>query len=110
MLFANETFDLDLNADLVVLSCCESGIGKFVKGEGMMAMTRGFFYSGARNVLFSLWKVYDRQTSDLMLNFYQNVLRGKTYSSALRRSKLRMIADRLTAFPSKWSGFILVGN
>ena len=110
VLYGAETYNLDLNIDLLVLSSCESGIGKLVKGEGIMAMTRGFFYSGATNIIFSLWKVYDRQTSDLMREFYRYVLTGETFSSSLRKAKLTMIADRRTAFPSKWSGFILVGN
>ncbi|HTY09737.1 MAG TPA: CHAT domain-containing tetratricopeptide repeat protein [Bacteroidota bacterium] len=110
VLYASETYNLNLKADLVVLSSCESGLGKLVKGEGMMAMTRGFFYSGARNVIFSLWKVYDRPTNKLMRDFYNHVLDGETFTSALRKSKLRLIADRTTAFPTKWSGFILVGD
>jgi CHAT domain-containing protein len=110
VLYGGETYNLDLDVDLLVLSSCESGIGKLIKGEGIMAMTRGFFYSGATNIIFSLWKVYDRQTSDLMREFYRNVLAGETLSSSLRQAKLKMIADRTSAFPSKWSGFILVGN
>lgn len=110
VLYGGETYNLNLNVDLLVLSSCESGIGKLMKGEGIMAMTRGFFYSGATNIIFSLWKVYDRQTSDLMREFYRNVLAGETFSSSLRKSKLTMIADQRTAFPSKWSGFILMGN
>jgi Uncharacterized protein conserved in bacteria len=110
VLFGSEMYNLNLNADLLVLSSCESGIGKIVKGEGMIAMTRGFFYSGVRNIIFSLWKVYDKQTNQLMVEFYRHVLEGETFSSALRKSKLKLIADRSTAFPSKWSGFILVGK
>jgi CHAT domain-containing protein len=110
VLYGGETYNLNLNVDLLVLSSCESGIGKLMKGEGIMAMTRGFFYSGATNIIFSLWKVYDRQTSDLMREFYRNVLAGETLSSSLRKAKLTLIADQKTAFPSKWGGFILVGN
>ena len=110
VLYASEMYNLTLNADLLVLSSCESGLGKLVKGEGVMAITRGFFYSGANNIIFSLWKVYDRQTNELMTEFYLHVLKGETFSSALRKSKLQLIADRSTAFPSKWSGFILMGE
>jgi CHAT domain-containing protein len=110
VLYASEMYNLSLNADLLVLSSCQSGLGKYVKGEGIIAMTRGFFYSGAHNIIFSLWKVYDKQTNELMTEFYDHVLEGETFSSALRKSKLRLIADRSTAFPSKWSGFILVGK
>ncbi len=110
VLFAGETYDLDLKADLITLSCCDCGRGKYVKGEGMMAMTRGFFYSGARNVMFSLWKVYDRQANDIMLDFYREVLKGRTFSSALREAKLNMIDKRETAFPLNWGGFVLMGR
>jgi CHAT domain-containing protein len=110
VLYASEMYNLSLNADLLVLSSCQSGLGKYVKGEGIIAMTRGFFYSGAHNIIFSLWKVYDKQTNELMTEFYDHVLEGETFSSALRKSKLRLISDRSTAFPSKWSGFILVGK
>ena len=103
-------YNLNLKADLLVLSSCQSGLGKYVKGEGVIAMTRGFFYSGVHNIIFSLWKVYDNQTNELMTNFYKQVLEGETFSSALRKSKLQMIADPSTAFPSKWSGFVLVGK
>jgi len=110
ILYASEMYNLTLNADLLVLSSCESGLGKLVKGEGVMAITRGFFYSGAHNIIFSLWKVYDKQTNELMTEFYSKVLEGETFASALRKAKLRLISDRSTAFPSKWSGFILVGE
>jgi CHAT domain-containing protein len=110
VLYASEMYNLSLKADLLVLSSCQSGLGKYVKGEGVIAMTRGFFYSGVHNIIFSLWKVYDKQTNELMIDFYNHVLEGETFSSALRKSKLQMIADQSTAFPSKWSGFILVGK
>ncbi len=110
VLYASETYNLSLKADLLVLSSCQSGLGKYVKGEGIIAMTRGFFYSGARNIIFSLWKVYDKQTNELMTEFYDHLLEGQTFSSALQKAKLQLIADRSTAFPSNWSGFILAGK
>jgi CHAT domain-containing protein len=109
-LYSNEIYNLDLKADLVVLSSCESGIGKLVKGEGMMALTRGFLYAGADNIITSLWKVYDKSTSILMKNFYKYVLEGESYSSALRKAKLEMISDPRTASPVNWSGFVLIGR
>ncbi len=110
ILYANEMYNLDLDADLIVLSSCESGIGKLVKGEGLMSMTRGFLYSGKKNIIVSLWKVYDKQTSLLMINFYKNILAGHTFSSALREAKLNMIEKSETAFPKMWSGFVLIGH
>lgn len=116
ILYAGETFNLNLNADLIVLSSCESGLGRLVKGEGLLALTRGFLYSGARNVVVSLWKVYDKHTRDLMVALYRNILSsgesvsGRSYAQSLRKAKLKMIADPATAFPKKWSGFVLVGR
>jgi len=110
ILYSNETYNLDLNADLVVLSSCESGIGKLVRGEGLMALTRGFLYSGASNIVVSLWKVSDKHTSQLMVEFYKNILAEKSYARSLREAKLKMIKSAGTAFPKSWSSFILIGE
>jgi len=110
ILYAAETYNLNLNADLLALSSCESGVGKLVRGEGLLSLTRGFIYSGARNLLVSLWKVSDKNTRELMLDFYSNVLDGKSYSCALRQAKLHMIRNSGTSFPKLWSGFILIGE
>jgi CHAT domain-containing protein len=101
---------LNLDADLVVLSSCESGVGKLVKGEGLVALTRGFFYSGARNIVFSLWKVPDKHTSDLMTAFYACLLSGQDFSTAMRNAKLKMLSNPLSAFPAKWTGFVLLSS
>lgn len=110
VLFENELYGLNLEADLVVLSSCESGIGKIVRGEGPMALTRGFLFSGADNVVISLWKVLDKNTSRFMVSFYKNILDGQSYSASLRSAKLDMIDDAATAFPSNWAGFVLIGR
>jgi CHAT domain-containing protein len=81
-----------------------------VKGEGMIALNRGFLYSGVRNTIFSLWKVEDKTTSRLMIELYRNILAGKTFAAALKRAKLKLIQNPFTAFPKYWSGFILVGE
>jgi CHAT domain-containing protein len=110
ILYLNEAFALDLKAKLVVLSSCESGVGTLVQGEGMMALTRGLFYAGAKNIIFSLWKVPDKQTYLLMDEFYKQMLSGKSYASSLREAKLKLITSKESAFPSKWSGFVLMGE
>lgn len=107
ILYAGETYTLRLNANLLVLGVCESGLGKYARGEGVMALTRAFACAGARNIAYSLWKVYDRHAADLMQRFYARILRGERYSSALRDAKLEMIADKSTAFPLAWAGFVL---
>ena len=109
VLYASETYNLDLNADLVVLSSCESGLGKVLRGEGMMALTRGFLYSGTSNIIFSLWKISDKHTSELMIDFYKQIISGKNYSHSLRQAKLEMIKNQLTARPRSWAGFLMIG-
>ena len=110
ILYADETYNLDLNADLVVLSSCESGLGKLIKGEGMMALTRGLLYAGASNIIYSLWKIPDKQTSELMIDFYKQMLSGKSYSESLRKAKLKLISDPISARPRSWASFLLIGK
>jgi CHAT domain-containing protein len=110
VLYASEVYNLRLNADLVVLSSCESGVGKSVAGEGILAMSRAFVYAGARNIAYSLWKVSDRQTRELMQKFYERVLRGESYVHALSGSKREMLKRRSTANPFSWAGFVLMSE
>jgi CHAT domain-containing protein len=110
VLFSAETYNLDLNADLLVLSACQTGAGQIVKGEGLMALTRGFLYSGARNIVASLWKVYDQHTSLLMVEMYRQIAAGQSYSAALREAKLKMITNPETAGPQSWASFVLIGR
>ena len=110
ILYTGETYNLDLHADLIVLSSCESGLGKLIRGEGLQALSRGFLYAGTPNVLFSLWKALDKPTKDLMVQFYAIVLEGNAYAEALQQAKLNLINDPRTAFPHFWSGFVMVGR
>ncbi len=110
ILHTAEMYNLDLNANLVVLSACETGIGKLRTGEGMMAMTRGFIYAGVPNTIFSLWKVSDIHTHQLMITLYNEILNGNSYSKSLRNAKISMIKNESTAFPGLWSGFLLSGQ
>lgn len=110
ILYSGETYNVNLNADLVVLSSCESGLGKLFKGEGMMALTRGFLYSGTSNIVFSLWKIPDKHTSELMVEFYRQMISGKTYSESLRQAKLKLISNEITARPRSWAGFLMIGT
>uniref|UniRef100_A0A832G8E9 CHAT domain-containing protein n=1 Tax=Ignavibacterium album TaxID=591197 RepID=A0A832G8E9_9BACT len=109
ILYSAETYNLDLSADLVVLSSCESGLGKLFKGEGMIALTRGFLYSGVSNIIFSLWKIPDKHTSELMVEFYRQMISGKSYAESLQQAKLKLISNSLTARPRSWAGFLLIG-
>lgn len=109
LLYYREINNLNLNADLVVLSACETGLGKLVQGEGLIAITRGFITSGVPNIIYSLWNVYDKSTSVLMTNFYKEVLFGESYSRSLRETKLNMIENLNTSYPKIWSSFVLFG-
>jgi CHAT domain-containing protein/Tfp pilus assembly protein PilF len=105
-----EIFHLKLNADLVVLSACETGLGKQVKGEGLVGLTHAFFYAGTPSILVSLWKVQDRSTADLMVNLYQQLDMDKDKAEALRMAKLQLIQQKRYAHPYYWAPFVLTGE
>ncbi len=111
VLHLSEIYNLNLNADLVVLSACETGLGQVVKGEGIIGLTRGFLYAGASNLLVSLWQVSDATTADLMVDFYDKMLEGMSKPEALREAKLQMIRRHPEyAKPYYWAPFVLVGR
>ncbi len=97
-----------MNADLVVLSSCESGIGELHKGEGMMAVNRGFLESGAKNVISTLFKVNDRASSELTQLLFKHILEGDSFTIALQKAKLELL-KREGMSPKMWSGFVLFG-
>ncbi len=107
-----ELHHMDLNADLVVLSACETGIGELKKGEGIMSLARGFIHAGSSSVVTSLWKVEDEASRLLMEYFYANIADGYAKDEALRQAKLQFIeeSDDLTIHPFFWAGFILIGD
>jgi len=105
-----EVFNLKLNADLVVLSACDTGLGKEIKGEGLIGLTRAFLYAGTPSVMVSLWSVQDRSTADLMVRFYQQLDRRKDKAAALRQAKLDLIQTKRYAHPYYWAPFILIGD
>jgi len=106
-----EVFDLDLRADLVVLSGCSTGLGKLRHGEGLIGMSRAFLYAGANNVLVSLWPVKDESTAQLMTSFYANLKKGMTKTRALQQAKMELIHARdWRSNPFYWGAFILRGD
>jgi CHAT domain-containing protein/Tfp pilus assembly protein PilF len=106
-----ETYNLHLNADLVVLSACDTGRGRIARGEGIIGFTRGFLYAGARTLLVSLWPVSDTAASDLVVDFYRELLGGREKARALREAKLHAM-DRNPEYakPYYWSSLVLVGQ
>ncbi len=108
----DEVFNLRLGGPLVMLSACETGLGKEKRGEGVMGLTRAFMYAGAPTVGVSLWSVADRSTAELMTDFYKRLLsaNGPASTSALREAQLSMIAGKKYSAPFFWAPFVLVGD
>jgi CHAT domain-containing protein len=107
----HEIYNLELNADLVVLSACQTGLGKEVKGEGLVGLTRGFMYAGAARVAASLWKVDDAATAELMASFYHFMLKEKmTPSAALRAAQIKLLKEKRWRSPYFWASFVIQGE
>jgi CHAT domain-containing protein len=111
ILRASEIFNLNLNADLVTLSACRTGLGKVVRGEGMIGLTRAILYAGSSRVLVSLWEVNDLATPALMKGFYERLRAGQGVAEALREAKIAMIHSDRPAHrhPHLWAPFIVSG-
>ncbi|MCY7377147.1 MAG: CHAT domain-containing protein [Pyrinomonadaceae bacterium] len=107
----NEIYNLNLSADLVVLSACQTALGKEVKGEGLIGLTRGFMYAGSPRVVASLWKVDDVATAELMKRFYQKMLQEKMRpAAALRAAKVEMWKQKRWNAPFYWAAFEIQGE
>lgn len=106
-----DIYNLHLRADMVVLSACETALGKEIRGEGLIGLTRGFMYAGATRVLASLWKVDDVATAELMARFYKAMeQQGLRPAAALRRAQLAMRRQKRWVAPYYWAGFQLQGE
>ncbi len=108
-LFSGEIYNIQLSADLVTLSACETGLGKVTKGEGIIGLSRALIYAGAKNIIVSLWKVSDNSTAELMIDFYDRI-DGSQFSGSLREAKLELMKDPQYADPYYWAPFILIGK
>jgi len=109
-LHAYEIYNMQLNADLVVLSACNTGVGRLVEGEGIMSLARAFKYAGCPNIVTSLWQADDASTAWIMEAFYQNLKEGKKKDEALRLAKLEYVQSSRRNHPFFWGTFILIGN
>ena len=107
----HDVFNLNLPAELIVLSACETGLGEEVKGEGLVGLTRGFMYAGSPRVVVSLWSVDDEATSELMVKFYKKMLQdGLKPAAALRAAQLEMWQQQQWQAPYYWAAFTLQGE
>ncbi len=107
-----EIANMNLQAQLAVLSACETGVGKYEKGEGVYSLARSFMYAGVPSVVMSLWKVSDVSTSKIMPFFYENLANGSSKGDALHSAKVRFLEESSMRYrhPFYWSAFVLVGD
>ena len=108
---ADELYGLELSADMVVLSACQTGLGKEIRGEGLVGLTRGLMYAGAATVVVSLWSVSDNATADLMARFYRELISaGRSPAAALRAAQLLLLKQTRWTHPYYWSAFTIQGE
>ncbi len=108
----NEILNLKLNADLVVLSACQTAKGKLFSGEGIVGISRAFFYAGASSVVVCLWNINDRSSALLMKDFYSGLVNGKDKKEALQHAKFNMIHSEYKVYrhPYYWAPYVIIGN
>ena len=107
----HDIYQLKLPVDLVVLSSCNSGLGKDIKGEGLIGLTRGFMYAGSSGVVASLWKVNDDATAELMKHFYVGMFQqGLAPAAALREAQMKLRANKRWESPYYWAAFVIQGE
>ncbi|MEM6726044.1 MAG: CHAT domain-containing tetratricopeptide repeat protein, partial [Bacteroidota bacterium] len=110
ILYAHELYGMQIDAQLVVLSACNTGFGKITNGDGLLSMGRAFRHAGCSNILMSLWQSDDQTTQSLMAAFYEALKAGKAKAEALQIAKLSLLDQANTQFPYFWSSFSVWGN
>ncbi len=105
-----EIYNLKMRADLVGLSACQTGMGQFIRGEGIEGLNRAFFYAGASSVLMTLWSVNDQAASELMERFYGRLRASQSITDALRGAKLDLIGSPALSHPYYWAGYVAAGD
>ena len=105
-----EVFDLKMDADLVTLSACQTGLGQFIRGEGIEGLNRAFFFAGASSVLMSLWPVNDQASYQFMQRFYTHLRLSDSPVEALRSAKIELINSKILSHPFFWAGFVISGR
>jgi CHAT domain-containing protein/tetratricopeptide (TPR) repeat protein len=112
LLNTTDIYSLKLNADMAVLSACNTGTGRLQKGEGIMSLARGFMYAGCPTIIMSLWEVEDESGTRIMSSFYKNIKKGKDRDESLRQAKLEYLetVNSRRAHPHYWLGFVSIGD
>ena len=113
ILYIKDLYNMTLPADMVILSACQTGIGTLQKGQGMMSLSKGFYYAGAKSLVNTLWKINDKSTVTLMEFFYEGLSRGMSKTGALRSAKLKYLEstdDELLKHPYYWAAFVVSGD
>jgi len=113
LIYVNDLYAMNINADLVTLSACKSGMGDLKKGEGLLSLSRAFYYAGAKSLVYTLWNINDSSSSEIMENFYENLSDGAPKDEALRNAKLTFLEKHKEdnfKHPYYWSSFIISGN
>ncbi len=111
--FIRDLYNLNLPAEMVVLSACETGIGELQKGEGIISLARGFAYAGAKSIITSLWEVNDKSASEIMVDFYENLNNGVSKEVALNNARLSYLdrqVEHRNAHPFFWATFVAIGD
>jgi CHAT domain-containing protein len=110
LLQMSEIYGLGLKANLVVLSACETALGREVTGEGLIGLSRAFFFAGARSVVATLWNLNDRFAAEFVQRFYRELNQGHSSEEALRRAKIAYVHDPQYAHPFYWSSLVMLGD
>nr|WKN36798.1 CHAT domain-containing protein [Tunicatimonas sp. TK19036] len=112
VLYTYELYDMQLQANLAILSACETGIGQLARGEGVMSLGRAFKYAGCPNVAMSLWKVNDRTTQNIVQTFFEKLAEGRDKDEALQQAKLTFLSEAKgpLAHPYYWASLVLIGD
>jgi LPXTG-motif cell wall-anchored protein len=109
--YFDELYQLNFPSKMVVLSACSTGLGTQESGEGIMSLSRALAYSGVKSSVYSLWQVPDKETSEIMISFYQNLKKGQPKDEALANAKITFISNNpMKKHPFYWAGFVVNGD
>lgn len=110
-LYANEIYNLNIDTRLLLLPCCQTGLGKIIKGEGIMGLSRALIFSGVQTMILSLWNVSDTYSQDITKNFFTELPQSnENMAVSLQKSKIKLLKNKESANPYFWAPYILIGK